>query len=992
MKPVRWAVLILFSLAVMLVASVHAAQPAQPTSPVAVGSANSMSSTPRVVQGFGEIPLHFEANTGQTDGKVKFLSRGSGYTLFLTPTETVLTLRKSTNEPPKQGHLSEIKSGSATVVRMKLLGANAAPKITGENQLPGTSNYFLGNDSKQWRTNVPQYSKVRYREVYPGIDLIYYGNQRQLEYDLVVSPGADPNAIRLAFEGAKKLSLDAEGNLILHTQDSELVQRAPLVYQEVGGKRQNIAGRYLLGSKNEVAFELASYDSSRPLIIDPTFIYSTHIPGTNTVDVVATDAAGNAYIAGTTGSVDFPATGGGFQTAPSGGVDAFVMKLNPAGTAVVYATYLGGDDYDVVSGIAVDDAGGTYVIGLTNSTNFPVGAGAFQPVKHGRWGDSFVAKLNATGSALEYSTFLGTSESAGIGGIAVDGARHAAYVAGWATDIPTTPGAFQPDCRPGRYVTTCQNAFVAKLNPTGTALVYSTYLGVGGGVSKIALDADGNAYVIGATESNDFPTTPGAFQSSCPVDGLGNAYGYFITKLNPTGSDLVYSTRFCGAVPSDIAVDGSGHAYLIGQGGSPPLVNPLPGIAGQTPRPFVTKLAADGTALVYSTGLGGSWSQWEGCSNAEWYAAIAADYAGNAYVTGLTCFRDFPLVNPLQSSLSRDWSGDGFVAKLSPAGALLFSTYLGSEWVYNDQSIEGGRDIAVDPQGNVYVVGVSDGFYFPTINALYPDPSWGYGYKYVVKIGFADNTLAGTSTSPPPIDGVSLTFDSVAQSGTTGVTKQAFGGALEPVPPGFTFGQPPTYFDITTTAVFAGSIEVCISYADVDYGITVGIKLFHSENGVWNDITVPPVDTANKIVCGVVTSLSPFVILKAPMPPLRPEGLLAPLAALVPAGTPPLPDRAFKLGKTVPLKFKLFAGSTLVTQNEAPPPSLLGLQRVGEAPLQLDTLDLDAGGSSENSLLFHCEGGNWVYNLKTTSFAAGTYVVTIHMPDGGLFKAGFVLK
>ncbi len=645
---------------------------------------------PQVMDSQRKLPLSFEANQGQTDQRVKFLSRGSGYTLFLTEDSAVLALRAKDKMHAKNA-----------VLRMKLLGANVHPSVAGTDGLPGKSNYFVGNDPKQWRTNVPTYAAVKYAGVYRGIDLVYHGNRRRLEYDFELSPGADPRAIDLRFEGAQKLTVNRDGALVIKLGGDEVIEEAPVVYQEIGGARKTLAGKYVLRGKGRVGFSVAEYDKSRTLVIDPTLVYFTYLGGLTSEDHglgIAVDASGNAYVTGWTSSTDFPTTPGVFQTAYNGNVtldfsggDAFVSKLNASG--LVYSTYLGGNESDFGFGIAVDASGCAYVTGGTHG-NFPITPGAFQTTLRGS-ANAFVTKLNANGSALIYSTYLGGSLFDQAVGIAVDGFDNA-YVVGDAgsTDFPTTPGAFQTTF-PGTFGT--QHVFVSKLNPGGSALVYSTYLGGSGidGGFAIALDASGNAYVTGKrAATTDFPSTPGAYDSNGDL---------FVTKLNSAGSALIYSA-FLGGGGFDqsqgIAVDTAGNAYITGT----TLASNFPTTPGAfqttyqgngTPNAslgdaFVSKLNAAGSALVYSTYLGGK--------SEDGGMGIAVDGSGHAYVTGITYSAntsDFPTTpDTLQTACC------AFVSELNLAGsALVFSTYLGGS------GTPAGAGIAIDPWGNAYVTG-----------------------------------------------------------------------------------------------------------------------------------------------------------------------------------------------------------------------------------------------------------------------------------------------
>ncbi|PYP19022.1 MAG: hypothetical protein DMD54_03995 [Gemmatimonadetes bacterium] len=530
----------------------------------------------RISDTYGRLPLQFEANQGQAHQDVRFLSRGPGYSLYLTAAEAVLVLSRPNPEGKHDGRSAPGQreaqvQAMPVALRMSIVGAAPAPLVSGREELPGKANYFIGKDSAKWRTNVPTYAKVHYREVYPGIDLIYYGNQRQLEYDFVVAPGADPKKIGLGFKGADKLEIDEQGELVLHVSGGAIRQHKPVVYQEIDGTRQEIAGSYVLRGASRVGFQVAAYDRSRPLIIDPVVLsYSTYLGGGSHDEGndIAVDAAGNAYVTGSTRSIDFPTTAGAFHTTfhgPASGSfpDVFVTKLNSTGSGLVYSTYLGGNGEDLGRGIAVDAAGNAYVTGRISSNDFPTTTGAFQAASGGG-GEAFVTKLNPTGSGLVYSTYLGGSrDEIGIR-IAVDTTGNA-YVTGTTTslDFPTTPGSFQPAFAGGppssgdpAFSPPPTDAYVTKLNATGSALDYSTYLGGSGNdrALGIAVDAAGSAFVTGSTFSTDFPTTTGAFQ---PVRrGTSSDATTFVTKVNPTGSGLAYSTYLGGSgAGTAIAVD-----------------------------------------------------------------------------------------------------------------------------------------------------------------------------------------------------------------------------------------------------------------------------------------------------------------------------------------------------------------------------------------------------------------------------------------------------
>jgi len=667
---------------------------------------------------YGRLPLSFEANDGQTNARVNFVARGAGYSAFLTPTSAVLALGQG---------------GTSNVVTMKIVGANPASHAVGLDKQPGVSNDFIGNDPSKWHTNIANYTDVAYKNAYRGIDLVYHGDQRQLEYDFVVKPGASPGAIRLAFDGVTGKSLDAQGNLVLRTSGGDVVEHAPVAYQTINGVRHSVASRFVIGRGGQVGFQVGRYDHSRPLVIDPVMIlsYSTYLGGSQADDAlaIAVDGSGNAYVTGETSSNDFP-TANPFQSHNNTRYGtAFVTEFNSTGTALVYSTYLGGSGTDRAWGIAVDSSGDAFVTGTTNSSDFPT-VNAFQP-GFASGGDAFLTKLNPGGSSLLYSTYIGSTGGNFGRGVAVDGSGNA-YVTGetYSTSFPTTPGAFQT------ALTGAQNAIVTKINPSlagASSLVYSTYLGgtyrdIGYG---IAVDGSGNAYVTGETGSIDFPTTAGAFQSA----NRGNTNA-FMTKLNAAGSALVYSTYLGGSrydYGYGIAVDGSGNAYVAGLTKSTDLPTTAGAfqttLGGGSYDAFVAKInpsQAGAASLVYSTYLGGK-------GNDAAYG-IAVDGSGNAYVTGLTTSTNFPTLHPVQAKYGGGGGGggDAFVTKLNPTGsALVYSSYLGGS--VSDE----GDAIAVDTSGNAFVTGSTSSLNFPTKNAFQPKKGDGsYPDAFVTKIAF----------------------------------------------------------------------------------------------------------------------------------------------------------------------------------------------------------------------------------------------------------------
>ncbi len=734
--------------------------PSQPTAPPSsprtfATRRNRQHSGPQLVESYGQIPLHFERNEGQTDERVAFLARGAAYTLFLTHAgEAVLALRKGEPAPAVHRSLrhegrevvSEVPAGTTSVLRIKLEGADLRTSAQGRDDLPGKSNYFIGSDPRRWRTDVPQFARVHYDHVYPGIDLTYYGNQRQLEYDWIVSPGADPGAIGMTFEGALNLSIDAGGSLVLALPGGEVVNKPPVVYQDVQGRRVPVPGRYVRRGEREIGFDVGAYDRSRPLVIDPVLVYSTYLGGSQTDfgAAIAVGADGSTYLGGLTRSIDFP-PGTVYQPANAGGEDAFLAKLNPSGSALVYSTYLGGSGDDNAWGIAVDAAGSAYVSGQTRSTNFPT-SNPIQPAHAGGL-DAFVAKVSASGSVLLYSTFLGGSVDDFGNGIAVDGSGSA-FVAGSTKSLNfPVASAYQSTILGGNA------AFVAKLSPSGTTLDYSTYLGgvtlAGNGgaeVRSIAVDNAGNAYLTGSA----FGTLPiaNAYRSTC------SGACAFVTKLGPSGLTLDYSTYLSAqSTGHGIAVDGTGSAYVTGTTSSQtfPVVNALQSsYAGGPFDAFVTRLNPIGSTLVYSTYLGGS-------GDDQAYS-VAVDGAGNAYVTGGTLSADFPTVNAYQGY---GGSYDVIVTKLSAQGSMIYSTYLGGA------GGDSGQAIALDLSGSAYVTGNASGG-FPMVDAYQASFSGGSYDGFVAKLQ----------------DRPRLSVADVAETeGTSGIVSATFSVTLSAAPP-----------------------------------------------------------------------------------------------------------------------------------------------------------------------------------------------------------------
>jgi len=707
---------------------------------------------------YGKLPLRFEENRGQADGNARFLARGPGYTLSFGPRAVTLAL-VSAARPRKQGAETKAHtddsggtrrvaspvggaSGPATtpmraavtesIVQLQFAGANAHPHMAGLDRLPGAASYFVGTDRHRWRAGVPTYARVAYRDIYPGIDLVYYGSQGQLEYDWTLRPAARPTTIRLAVAtpdgqpGAGRLQVDRTGDLVLRLPDGDLRQRRPRAYQWIAGRKVAVSARYVRLGPDEVGVRVGRYDAHKELVIDPTLVYSTHLGGSDTDGGagIAVDAAGAAYVVGWTSSLEFPTTPNAYQghtngrdytPCPCAATNIFVSKLSADGGSLVYSTYLGSSGPDVGQAIAVDAAGNAYITGYTMSTAFPTTPGAYIPRDPGGNDNAFVAALNARGDGLRYSTYLGGGDDTFGRGIAVD-AGGAAYATGStaASNYPTTPGA----------AATAGGGYVTKLTPDG-GVSYSTF--IGGAGAGVAVDGAGAAYVTG---------------------------GGFTTKLSADGHSIVYSTGIGGA-GAGIAVVG-GDAYVAGYTESPGIAT-----SGAYDRyyaghgdAFATKLDAGGR-IAYATYLGGS--DYDGGTG------VAVNATGDAYVTGFTRSADFPTDDrPFGGGMcyggdldqGRDVPcPDAFVTELDPLGqSLLYSTFLGG----GDE--DEGQAIALDASGDVYVTGTTISGDFPLQHALYGPSAcdghtvWSCEDAFVAKLSVSGTTPVSpspTSTDSP---------------------------------------------------------------------------------------------------------------------------------------------------------------------------------------------------------------------------------------------------
>ncbi len=688
----------------------------------------------RAKEAFAGLPMVFEENVGQTDARAKYLARGRGYTLFLTGDGAVLSLNSPVATGDASGPPAE-KKVSRAAIRLDFSGASSLVRLVGEKALESKSNYMIGSDPTKWQTDVPNFARVRYEGLYPGIDAVYYGADGQMEYDFVVAPGASPDAIRMTVDGADAIAVDETGDLVIEIAGQKIRQRRPSLYQQgTDGERAPVSGGYGTDGSGNVWFDVGGYDPARPLVIDPVLLFSTFLGGSAggvpSIDQGSAVAINGqfAFVTGSTDATDFPTTGAAYSRLTHGVGDVFVTKLSADGSSLVYSTYLGGGDSDGATDIAVDASGAVYVTGITSSFDFPTTAGAYDTSLNGVFQDAFVTKLNATGSALSYSSFLGGTDSDVANGIALD-ASGAVYITGetFSANFPTTAGAH--DTSFGGL----GDAFVTKLNATGSALAYSTFLG---GTSYergngIAVDGAGMAYMTGPTTSANFPTTVGAFRTS--FSG-GDTYGDgWVTRLNAAGSGLAYSTYLGGSADdygSGVVVDGSGAAYVTGYTSSANFPTTAGAFDttfdGDQNCAFVTKLNAAGSGLMYSTFLGAHGVEGQ---------SIAVDASGAAFVTGTTLTSAYPTT---PGALDGSWNGgdDAFVTKLNAAGsALVYSTFLGGSG--NDR----GSSIAIDASGAAFVTGGTESAGFPTtVGAL--DQSWnGSSDAFVTKLNAAGSAL-----------------------------------------------------------------------------------------------------------------------------------------------------------------------------------------------------------------------------------------------------------
>ena len=744
-------------LSIVIVAASCSAQQtqAQAGNPVTRDTINAAS-------GRYSSPLFFERNQGQSTPDVGFLSRGKGYTAFLTSGNLTLALRtfegniasNATERRPNARRttihdlerLAKSKSPAVSTFAISLIGSNTNPVVSAEVPLPTKVNYFIGRDPKRWRTNVETFARIRYRSVYPGIDLVYYGNQGRIEYDFELAPGADPRKIQFAVQGADKMRLDAAGNLLLAKAGSEVRLQIPSLYQLVNGKRRRVQGTYILNGENTIGFAVGNYDTARPLVIDPVLVYSTYLGGSGDDfgQAIGVDSSGNAYVTGITDSPDFP-------LAMIGPYDAnqfrmFLTKFDPSGSTLLVADYFGGTSGgDEPMSLAVDAPGNVYVTGVATSSDFPV-LNAYQSTLSGSQ-DGFLTKFASDGS-LSYSTYIGGSNAEIANSVAVDPAGEM-IVAGstMSLDFPAVNAA-QPTVSSDQFGDWGIYGFVTKFAADGASLVYSTY--VSGSnlntasctgcfpdseIMGVATDASGNAFLVGDTNTIDFPVSSGAFDVTYPGNSLSNVG--FVSKLGPSGA-VLYSTYLGGQTSSElngIAADSSGSAYVTGfdtgDDGFPitstSICDPSSASCNGT---IIAKLDPSGASLVYATFLTPT-NEMEG-------QAIQVDANGNAFVVGSDT--QFSLIDPIEGYSG---NGDIVVAEIDPAGTTeLMATFLGG------QDFEAAADsLALDSNGAVYLTGVTQSADFPVIQSAFQANFGGQSDTFVAKIDPNTDSPAATLTA-----------------------------------------------------------------------------------------------------------------------------------------------------------------------------------------------------------------------------------------------------
>jgi len=703
------------------------------------------ASEAQIIENYGNIPLAFTLNRGQVDSQVKFTTQGNGCSLFFTPAGTTFLLSRETEESRAKRaakrsvvYINDPLADSEPdielehfALKLNFLNANPAPEITGEDRLSWNSNYFIGNDPSQWQTDVPNYSKIRIKDVYKGIDLVYYGGRKSIKYDFVVQPGENTSEIMLKYDfGGSEglLSINEKGELVVSTPFGDIIERKPFCYQIIEDEKKEIDISYKIidSLKGSFRFKIGDYNHDYSLIIDPEIVYSTFIGGSSADEAysIDVDMYGNAYVTGFTWSTDFPVTSGALDETFNGGDDdAFVLKMNADGSSLVYASFLGGSDDDNGQSIEVDTDGNTYITGYTKSTDFPVTSGAFNETNNGTR-DVFICKLNSEGNNLVYSTFAGGKHYDWGQSIAIDSNGNA-YVTGFteSTAFPVTSGAFD-EIHNGGY----RDAFVLKLNSNGSDIIYATYIGGSEWDIGLNISVDGNsiAYVVGDTGSTDFPVTSGAYDET-----YNGEADFFVLKLDSEGRNIVYST-FVGGSDNDygrsIAVNENGSAFVGGYTSSidfPVTSGAFDETHNGWGDVYIVKINADGSGLDYATYIGGSGS--------DFGYGLDVDLNGNAYATGRTESTDFPVTPGAFDETYNGGYNDTYILRLNADGSNIdYATFLGGS------NSDYGNDIILDTNGNAFITGYTKSTDFSITPGAFDDSLNTSEDIFIVKFSFED--------------------------------------------------------------------------------------------------------------------------------------------------------------------------------------------------------------------------------------------------------------
>jgi hypothetical protein len=677
-------------------------------------------------------PLTFTENRGQLDNdNVRFYVQGGGLWFtddgvwFEIREEILNNSQESINpfDPLDKMECFESIQFKRVILKQSFMNANQVKPI-GRNQLGWYSNFFYGNDSSKWCTEVSNYQEIYYENLYDDIDLRYYSNEKGLKYDFIIHPGADLSQIRVKYEGAERLKINDLGNLEVKTKFEDIVDGELFIYQDYAGTRHQIKGRYVIFDNLEFGFEILNdYRKHEVLVIDP-LVYSTFLGGIN-YDYgwgLTIDTSGNAYITGPTPSPDFPNTSGAFDNSLNGTLDVFVLKLNFEGSSLLYSTFIGGNNWDLSEDIVIDTNCNAYITGRTNSSDFPHTIDAYDTIYNGDF-DALILKLNSEGSSLQYSTYLGGSNYDHGFGIAIE-SSSAIFVTGFtnSSDFPNTINAYDNTYNGGNDI------FVSKLNSTGSSLVYSTF--VGGSEwewgKDITIDPNGNIYITGSTESFDFPNTTNAYDTS-----YNGEFDVFVLKFKSTNLSLIYST-FVGGNNNDrgydITIDSNGNILVTGftESSDFPVTNDVYDITHNGARDvFVFKLNSFDKSLLYSTFVGGS--------NDDHAYGLVIDSNDNVYISGGTLSSDFPTTSKANDT-SYNGGYDVFMFMLNPTGSsLLYSTFIGGG------NGDDGGPIAIDLSGNIYMTGVTDSSDFPNTTGAYDTKYNGALDIFVLKLNLIFN-------------------------------------------------------------------------------------------------------------------------------------------------------------------------------------------------------------------------------------------------------------